>query len=247
MAAVQLLFAHGWGYDRHFWAPLAERLAERLPGQPPGEQRFIDLGFRGPAQTPQLDPTRPRVAIGHSLGFAWLLREGIACDALVAINGFTRFTADERGDWPGVAARPLARMRRQFARQPQAVWADFRDRCGAGDGNGDGDGDSNGQCDGDQPDFDLARMSEGLGWLADWDLRDARLPAPTPVPTLVPTPVPTLALAGDADRIVPPALSRASFAGPDCRLEWRSGGDHLLPRSAPDWCAERIARFIEGR
>jgi len=217
MAAVQCLFVHGWGYDRDFWVPLAACLAARMPG----EQHFVDLGFRGRPQTPRLDPAQARIAIGHSLGFPWLLREEIACQALIAINGFSRFTAADH--WPGVPPRPLARMRRQFARQPRAVWADFRARCG--DVADDGD-----------TDFDLARMAQGLDWLAEWDLRDARLPGSSPVPTL--------ALAGEADQIVPPALSRASFARPGCRLHWRAGGDHLLPRSAPHWCAQRIAGHI---
>jgi pimeloyl-[acyl-carrier protein] methyl ester esterase len=26
---VKLLFAHGWGFDRHFWEPLAALLPER--------------------------------------------------------------------------------------------------------------------------------------------------------------------------------------------------------------------------
>ncbi|WP_369073283.1 alpha/beta fold hydrolase, partial [Bordetella pertussis] len=52
-------------------------------------------------------------------------------------------------------------------------------------------------------------------------------------------------LAGTADPIVPPALTRAQF-GACAGLHWRDGGGHLLPASDPDWCAGRIRAFLAG-
>ncbi|WP_222852619.1 alpha/beta fold hydrolase, partial [Bordetella pertussis] len=57
--------------------------------------------------------------------------------------------------------------------------------------------------------------------------------------------LPLLALAGTADPIVPPALTRAQF-GACAGLHWRDGGGHLLPASDPDWCAGRIRAFLAG-
>ncbi len=57
--------------------------------------------------------------------------------------------------------------------------------------------------------------------------------------------LPLLALAGTADPIVPPALTRAQF-GACAGLHWRDGGGHLLPASDPGWCAGRIRAFLAG-
>jgi pimeloyl-[acyl-carrier protein] methyl ester esterase len=209
---MKLVFVHGWGFDRHFWLPLANRL--------PGEQLFVDLGFRGEPQLPDLPEAsdggeEPVIAVGHSLGSLWLLHERpFHWDALIAINGFRRFSAEP--EWPGVAPRLLARMRKQFTRDPRAVWDDFRIRCGDDRA--------------DERELDANAMLDGLDWLAGWDAREQRDGAPV------------LALAARNDEIVPAELSSASFAND--QLHWHSAGDHLLPRSAPDWCAAQITPWL---
>jgi pimeloyl-[acyl-carrier protein] methyl ester esterase len=77
--------------------------------------------------------------------------------------------------------------------------------------------------------LDLAALAEGLRALAEWDERDGTGAV--------------AALAGRDDPIVPPALTAAAFeAG---RIEWHEGG-HLLPWSAPDWCAGQLRRVMES-
>ena len=81
-------------------------------------------------------------------------------------------------------------------------------------------------------------MAQGLAWLGDWDERDR----------LSSLQVPVLALAAKDDPIVPEEMSRASFPeGSGIRLDLRDTGGHLLPRSVPSWCAERIHGFLEER
>ena len=68
---LRLVFVPGWGFDARFWGPVVSRLEgfdDDLDCQ------VWDLGFRGHTDLGKLaDGDGPTVAIGHSLGFAWLL------------------------------------------------------------------------------------------------------------------------------------------------------------------------------
>lgn len=77
-------------------------------------------------------------------------------------------------------------------------------------------------------DLDTVRLAEGLAALAEWDVRPLRV---------------NWALAGRNDPIVTPAMTEASFAG--CPIEWHDGG-HLLPLTAPEWCAIRLRSIVES-
>jgi len=70
-------------------------------------------------------------------------------------------------------------------------------------------------------------LAGGLHALAEWDCRGAGKV--------------DLALAGRGDPIVSPAMTEGGFAGTP--IEWQDGG-HLLPLTAPDWCAERLRQFV---
>jgi pimeloyl-ACP methyl ester carboxylesterase len=111
-----LLLLHGWGFDAGVW----DGLVAALPGWPVlrGDLGYFGAGTAWPA-------ARPALAVGHSLG-AMLLARALPAVPLVAINGFDRFCGAE-----AVAPRVLARMRRRFAQDPQAVLDDFRAGCGA--------------------------------------------------------------------------------------------------------------------
>ena len=114
---MKLLFAHGWGFDRHFWAPLAALLRE-------WEHVFDDRGYFGAPE--KVVPATPCLAIAHSFGTMRVLAEpppGLV--GLVAINGFERFTGEAR-----VPIRVVDRMLRRFASDPRAVLAEFRRTCG---------------------------------------------------------------------------------------------------------------------
>lgn len=74
--------------------------------------------------------------------------------------------------------------------------------------------------------LDPDRLKEGLAWLKD---REAPEPAP-----------PALFLAARDDPLVPPAA--LGHAG---EVRWHETGGHLLPRTAPDWCAATIEEFLK--
>ncbi len=206
-----LLLVHGWAFDRHFWEPLRREL-----GNYPSVT--ADLGFYGEPEIPAVDG--PVVAVGHSLGFPWLLRHlPEQCIGLVGINAFPRFTASK--DFPeGVPRGQVRAMQRDMAKAPEQVLTDFQARCGiehAMPGT---------------PHWNT--LKEGLSWLLQWDERE-RLQGLS---------VPLLVLAGRNDPIVSPAMTTAAFAAcPRGGCHWREDG-HLLPNSAPVWCATHIRAFM---
>ncbi|EKV30890.1 Biotin synthesis protein BioH [Caenispirillum salinarum AK4] len=172
----------------------------------------VEFGFLGAA--PRLDvPEAVDVAVGHSMGLLWLLTERpCRWDRLVSVNGFPRFAAAP--DFPeGVPPRMVERMRRRLETTPKAVLDEFRARCGAGPA-------------GAAPHSE--RLARGLDLLRDGDGR--------------PAPAGTVALAGDADPIVPPAMARAAFSFDGVGMV--AGGGHLLPLSHP---AEVAAVILEAR
>lgn len=171
-----LVFVHGWAFGPAFW----DSLRAGLPEYP---SRALDLGFFGPEK---LDFVRegsgPVVAVGHSLGFQWLLSgERFPFDAMVSLGGFARFGAP-----PG----PVRAMRRGLARDAAKVVRDFRKACGlpADDAP-------------DLPGIDPDRLAQGLDRLLTLD----------ETPALASLAKPLLAVAAGDDLIVPPALSRAAF------------------------------------
>lgn len=210
---MRLVFVHGWGYDADFWSPLRQALEFQ-------DTFAVDLGFRGERRDRIPFPSMPYVAVGHSLGVQWLLRN--ACDhpwkAFIAINGFTRFTkADDFAE--GIDKRILKRMIRGLEQDTEKVTADFLSQCG--------------EVNPDINNLDQTRLLEGLHHLAEWDERM----------TFGKLSCPVLALAGDKDHIVPEPLSRVSFAD---KVIFKQDGDHLLPRSATRWTANEIMAFLEG-
>ncbi|MCJ2188359.1 alpha/beta fold hydrolase [Novosphingobium beihaiensis] len=126
---MKLLFAHGWGFDRHFWEPLAALLPE-------WEHVIDDRGYFGAPLTPAIEG--PCLAVTHSFGTMRVLADpppGLM--GLVAINGFERFTAQPpqptRTGKPGVPVRVVDRMLRRFEADPRGVLAEFRKTCGCED------------------------------------------------------------------------------------------------------------------
>lgn len=200
------LFAHGWGFDRHFFDSLIACLPQFncVP---------IDLGFKGMPIMPKFKSDSSVLAIGHSLGFLWLLKQRpLNWHGIVSINGFPRFTEAE--DYMlAQPSRILDRMQRQFKKDAGRVTTDFMSRCGY-DVSG--------------AHYDVGRMGEGLSWLESWDERIALANEKTPV----------FALAGKTDEIISPAMTEMGFKGM-ASIEWHDGG-HLLPLEAPSWCAERL-------
>lgn len=118
---MKLLFAHGWGFDRQFWKPLARLL-------PDWEHAIDDRGYFGAPQDVTVEG--PCVAVTHSFGTMRVLAappSGLT--GIVAINGFERFTAVPGR--AGVPVRVLDRMLRRFDTEPRGVLAEFRRTCGS--------------------------------------------------------------------------------------------------------------------
>jgi pimeloyl-[acyl-carrier protein] methyl ester esterase len=193
-----LVFVHGWGFDRTIWDPLRRALAGR-PGA------AIDLGYFGEPMLAM--PEGPVVAVGHSFGALWLLRNRPAeLRGFVAVNGFDRFPLSRR-----IVDRMLAR----FSAQPLAVLTEFRRRCGA-DAPPDG--------------IDAGRLAADLVLLRDEDERAAATALGCPI----------LSLESEAD----PILDGPGFSGAPVEQAVLAGHGHLLPLTAPDWCAARIGEWL---
>jgi pimeloyl-[acyl-carrier protein] methyl ester esterase len=217
VTAPCLALVHGWGSDAEVWKPLLKELSGL-------DAVTFDLGFFGRPRLPSLARRADVIAVGHSLGFLWLLHERpFAWRALVSICGFPRFT---RGpDFPlGVAPRVLERMAAKLPKDPASVVAEFRRRCGC-----------------PLPPrtrrVDAARLGEGLSWLARWDERAALDAERTPV----------LALFARDDDVVPPALSSQVFEDREgVTAASAASGGHALPLTRPAWCATQMRKFLEA-
>ncbi|MBF0189494.1 MAG: hypothetical protein HQL50_16350, partial [Magnetococcales bacterium] len=119
-----LILVHGWGFGPGVWRPVRAALATFSAEV--SEVKAWDLGFFGQIREP-LPPNGSFVAVGHSLGLLHLLQRLAEdspkgeelrrrCVALVAINGFSRFSLCE--GYPGVPERVLLRMQRRLRRDP---------------------------------------------------------------------------------------------------------------------------------
>lgn len=180
MSRPVFLLAHGWAGAPSLWDGL---VAELHRAGVAGDDVFhLDQGYFGPPADPVLPPGCPIIGIGHSLGVGLLLERG-GLAGLLAINGFTRFTAS--ADLPaGVSARVLAQMQRRFAAEPDRVLGDFLQRAGLPLPPGSAV---------------LDRLSAGLARLATIDVR------------ALPRPSAFQALAGADDPIVTPTHALACF------------------------------------
>lgn len=182
-------------------------------GYPPAA--FADRGYFGEPIWPEV--SGPVIAIGHSLGALLALRNlPKKCVGLVALNAFDRFAAG-RDDSSAVPRRVVERMIARFKTAPDEVLADFRRRCGTDEAAPEG--------------AVHARLLADLELLLDGDERMVASQLPCPV----------LALHGAEDAILPPGMRAAVFAGVEQAA--LAGHGHLLPLSAPEWCAARIAAF----
>ncbi|KQM22131.1 alpha/beta fold hydrolase [Novosphingobium sp. Leaf2] len=118
---MKLLFVHGWGFDRHFWTPLAALL-------PQWRHVMDDRGYFGAPCNPSA--AGPCIAVTHSFGTMRVLAAPpLGLRGIVAINGFDRFTA--LPGRPGVPMRVLDRMLRRFETDPRGVLGEFRRTCGS--------------------------------------------------------------------------------------------------------------------
>ena len=117
------LLVHGWGFDRHFFESLVECMGQF-------KCVTVDLGFTGDPVMPVFDQDAKVLAVGHSMGFMWLLKhKPVQWQGLIGINAFPRFT-ETVGYHPAQPVRVLELMQEQYFRKPDRVTADFMSRCG---------------------------------------------------------------------------------------------------------------------
>lgn len=155
------------------------------------------------------------VVVGHSLGLLWLLREGRGrFKALVSIQGFDCFSCH-------VPRSRVEAMRRGLRHDAPAMMHSFWAGCGSEDFA--------------PPEaLNLARLEQGLSWLADWDGREAKTALRCPM----------LALAAKDDAIVPEAMSQAIWGATE--IKWSPDGGHVLPLRQPKWCADHVRDFADA-
>lgn len=174
---MKFVLVHGWGFNARIWTDLVVHL-------PDAGTALVDLGFVGGG--PDAHPGWPddataedTIAIGHSLGVLWLLKQGLRFKGLVTIQGFDRFC-------PHVPPARVAALKRGLARDAGGTLQAFWRSCGAPDFAG-------------PADLNVAKLDEGLDWLMHWDAEGAKKSLSCPV----------LTLAARDDVIVPPAMSEA--------------------------------------
>lgn len=170
----------------------------------------LDLGYFGAENTAV--PDGVTLLVGHSLGFLWLARQrALQHLPLIGINAFPRFL--ETDDYtPAVAPRVLDRMKRRVLADPAAVLTEFWHRAGTR---------------GPDKAPDSTALATGLDHLARWDERQ-KLANRTGSLRLI---------AGEADAIVPAAMTRMAFK--TSAIDWLPGG-HALPCTHP----AELARLI---
>lgn len=219
MIGPRLVFVHGWGCGPDIWEPVLEAL-----DQP--SACVLDLGYFGASQSDtqqRLDAvlrgSQPVLAVGHSLGFLWLLSRGgwPKGTRFLGINAFGRFAAED-GFSQGVPQRMLTRMQTGLQRDAVQVVNNFRARCGVGPVRPDA------VC--------VPALQEGLTELMTLDARPA-------LARLAEVPGTVKVLAGEDDPIVSPDMTQASFP-PGVPVEWESEGGHMLPLTHLHVCAEVV-------
>jgi len=182
VSAPLFVFVPGWALEPDFWDPLRAAL--------PYDSVTLELCADNAGAVPRIEPGRPIVAVGHSTGVLWLLAEKpFSWDALVSINGFSRFSKAD--DFPhGVAVRLLERMIRGLETDARRTVEDFLKRCGLDDAP--------------RAPLNIEHLKAGLELLRTGDARDV-------------DPGPVLALGGRTDPIVPPPLAEDCFSAIEWR------------------------------
>jgi pimeloyl-[acyl-carrier protein] methyl ester esterase len=169
---MHYVLVHGWGFNASLWQPLIAQLGA-------AETTLVDLGFiEGGEGCGNQEWPEDAIAVGHSLGVLWLLKQEQArFRGLVSIQGFDRYC-------PHVPKSRVVALKRGIDRDPAGTMEAFWRSCAA-------------------PEFAPAtalntdRLREGLDWLIQWDAEDARKSLRCPV----------LSLATRDDVIVPPAMT----------------------------------------
>ena len=170
---MRFVLVHGWGFHAGLWDEFISHL-------PDADIARVDLGFIKCGPGGVSDWPEDSIAIGHSLGLLWLLKQGQGrFRALVSIQGFDCFCCH-------IAPQRIGALKRGLEREPEATLQAFWRSCGAS-------GFALPEA------LNVARLDQGLDWLMHWDARKAKQELACPV----------LALAARDDAIVPVSMSEA--------------------------------------
>lgn len=208
---MKLLFIHGWGFDSRVWNGVREHLNEF-------EHDCIDFGFTKDTLRHEELPDHPYVAVGHSMGVMWALKnQNEHIKGLVSFGGFDCF-------YKHVPAEILDGFRQRFESDPAAHMKRFWAQ-----------GLEEDLCPVDR--LELDRLKEAMDWLGGWDAEKEAREFKHPI----------LAVALKNDKIVPPAMSEAVWTKiPEASLVWHETGSHFLPATEPQYCADQIRRFVDA-
>jgi len=174
---MRFVLVHGWGFHAGIWDQFVRHL-------PDAEIARVDLGFikGGPAGVSDWHPDS--IAVGHSLGLLWLLKQGQGhFRALVSIQGFDCFSCY-------IPKSRVLGMQRTLKRDADATLRGFWKGCGT-------------EPFASKNALNVEALNVGLDWLASWDAREERRALTCP----------TLALASLDDSIVPPSMSETVWNG----------------------------------
>lgn len=208
---MRLHFVHGWGFDRSIWDELAPLL-------PRAGKTFAERGYFGGKG--EAAPAESAIWITHSLGTLLALKAiSSQCRAMIAINGFDRFSSSD--DAVGISPRVLDLMLARLAREPRETVLDFRRGCGSVDMVEGG--------------VERLPLEQDLVALRDLDCREEARRLRIPV----------LSLQGAADPILPLEMRARTLHGiPAAKHNEHLTAGHLLPLEQPRWCAGQITAFL---
>ena len=170
---MHFVLVHGWGFHSGIWADFMRHLDG-------AGVTLVDLGFVAGGPKGATEWPADAIAVGHSLGLLWLLKERYGrFRGLVSIQGFDCFCCH-------IAPSRVQALKRGLEREPHGTLQAFWRSCGAA-------GFALPEA------LNVARLDEGLDWLMHWDAREAKDGLTCPM----------LALAARDDAIVPPTMSEA--------------------------------------
>jgi pimeloyl-[acyl-carrier protein] methyl ester esterase len=174
---MRFVLVHGWGFHAGIWDEFVAHL-------PDSEIARVDLGFIEGGPNSVSDWPEDSIAVGHSLGLLWLLKQGEGrFRALVSIQGFDCFSCH-------IQKSRVLGMQRKLRRDANGTVLAFWQACGT-------------EPFAPKDALNVEVLASGLDWLASWDA-SAEKAALT---------CPTLALASQDDTIVPPSMSETIWNG----------------------------------
>ena len=139
-----VVFAHGWGFDRSLWAETIKVFKIK-------NYLLPDFGYTGKRHVSNICQIEPTIGIGHSLGFAWLLKNLQNPLCLISISGFDCFyRIHDR--------KTIENMRTNLKRNTLAQMVAFHKKAGSRLMR--------------FPHFEEIYLIEGISYLLSWDFKE---------------------------------------------------------------------------